>query len=82
MPSFKYEKNPYDRDILQIKRDQVLQCLAFLEKKEQVLAQTLQANEKVAGSERDCDTLVNSNVKWLETATATLQRTESVTDAI
>lgn len=56
--------------------------LAFLETKEAMLAKVSAANEHVKGEEKDSDTLVNSNVKWFETATLSLKQVENLTAAI
>ena len=80
--SFKYEQNPYKRETLVIKKSQVVQYQAHLAIRQESLARIAEQTANVTASDRDLDVLINSNVKWFETATQALQEVERITALI
>lgn len=80
--SFKYEQNPYKRETLVIKKSQVVQYQAHLAIRQELLARIAEQTANVTASDRDLDVLINSNVKWFETATQALQEVERITALI
>ena len=71
---FKYELNPFNRQLLDLKKEQVLQEMAFLDANIAKLATCHEEVEsRIKASPSDLNVLENSNVKWFESATDSCQ---------
>ena len=80
---FKYEVNPYERDLLATKEEQVIQELKFLDDSTQFLQDVIEETDsRIKASDADLDPLQNSNCKWFETAYQTVQAIEEMTETI
>ena len=71
---FKYELNPYNRQLLDQKKEQVLLEMAFLDSNIVKLATSHEEVETFTkASPTDLNVVENSNVKWFESATDSCQ---------
>ena len=81
--SFKYESNPYERELLNQKKEQVNMELANLkDQKEKFDEMVKHMEDSTMVSPSDMDPTQNSNVKWFESATESLTQVEKMTKII
>lgn len=80
---FYYRENPYDRQLLSLKEEQVKIEMEHLESNKEKLAQVaLECHARAHVSDDDVNVTMNSNVKWFESATANIQTVNRMTQAI